>query len=491
MTHKRIFSGLLAILLAAGLLASCATEGDQTVDTTPTSTTAAAEEDTVLADNLPDGLDYNGDTVTFISQYVEGVTSGEVAVPELNSDPINDSVYERNKLVENRLNIRISLIEEDTDDYGVVNKVVTAVKSGSQEYDVLTSPAYVVLEQSLSGTFADLNDSQYLEPEQPWWVQDYNEALSFQGVQYTAAGNILLSIYRFAFVTVFNKNTFTDVNQPFLYDYVEDGTWTLEKQAELVPLFHVDNGNGTQDDKGDMYGLVTDTGISVDPYWASCEVDIITKNEDGDYEMAFDINRLHEATEAAMYLFYETDGGTYLKGNIRTLFSEGYSAMATVRMLEMESSAFRSMEDAYGVVPMPRLTTDQDGYYSSLHDGFTVLAVPTTVQNDRLDMVSAVLEAMGSASYRIVKPAYYESTLRTKLVSDPQSSAMLDMVVENLRVDAGYINVYAFNSFHHGFREIMSSGQNTVSSSYKSRQKGTEKAVKYLNVRLERLINRD
>jgi hypothetical protein len=94
---------------------------------------------------------------------------------------------------------------------------------------------------------------------------------------------------------------------------------------------------------------------------------------------------------------------------------------------------------------------------------------------------------MGSASYSIVKPVYYEATLRTKLVSDPQSSAMMDMIIENLRTDAGYINVYSFNSFHHGFRSIMASKKNTVSSEYKGRQKSTEKVIKKLNTNLTKL----
>ena len=491
MKLKRTLALLLAFLMTTATLASCANDGDDaTADTGSQTTEALAEGETQIKDNLPDNLNYGGDTITIITQYVQGVTSGEIWVAELNSDPINDSIYERNKFVESRLNVKIDCIEEKTDDYGVVSKVVTAVKSGSVDYDVLTSPAYVVLEQSLSGTFANLTDSDYLELEQPWWVQGFNEALSYQGDQYAAAGDILLSIYRFAFATVFNKKMFDDINQDYLYTHVENGTWTLGKQAELVPLFHVDNGNGAQDEKGDMYGLVTNLGIYVDPYWASCQVDIISKDANGDYEMVFDINRLHEAAEKALFLFYQTDDGTYL-GDAKTVFSEGYAAMATIRMMDMENTLLRNMEDPYGVVPMPRLSTDQDGYYSTLHDGFTVLAIPTTVHGDRLHEVSAVLEAMGSASYRIVKPAYYETTLRTKLVSDPQSSAMLDMIIENLRTDAGYINVYAFNSFHHGFRSIMSSKQNTVSSQYKSRQKATEKAVKNLNKRLERLAQRN
>ena len=64
---------------------------------------------------------------------------------------------------------------------------------------------------------------------------------------------------------------------------------------------------------------------------------------------------------------------------------------------------------------------------------------------------------------------------------------MMDMIIENLRTDAGYINVYSFNGFHHGFREIMSSKKNTVSSNYKGRMKATSKVINKLNTSLTKL----
>ena len=488
MKATRILSLLLAVLMLASSLAACSTGTDDPADTNLKGTTAVNEEDTGPRDNLPANLNYKGDTITFITI---DMSSDEISVEELNSDPINDSVYERNKFVESRLNVKFdTIISNSAGDYSAVEKVVTAVKSGSMEYDIVASPCYVVLDQSLSGTFANLTSSGYLEFDQPWWTQGFNEAVSYQGNQYAAVGSMLLSIYRFAFATVFNKNTFTNTNQTYLYEYVENGTWTLDKQISLIPVFHMDNGNGIQDATGDYYGLVSELNIYVDPFWASCEIDILAKDADGDFELVLDTNRLFDTAEKVIQLYYGTDKATFI-GHAATTFSNGNSAMATIRILDLEDSIMRNMDDAYGIVPMPRLTTDQDGYYSTLHDAFTVVAVPTTVRGDRLDEVSAVLEAMGSASYRIVRPAYYETTLRTKLVSDPQSSEMMDMIIENIRTDAGYVYVYCLNGIHHVFRSVVDSGVNTIISDYKARQKGDQKTVKSLNTKLTRLADKN
>ena len=487
MKATRFLSFFLATLMLTSSLFACATEADTPANTDPDETTAATEEDTGPRDNLPDGLDYGGETIMFY-QYVDGAP---LIVSELNSDPINDSVFERNKYVENRLNVRLAnIVERNGDAYTVVNKTVTAVQSGSTDYDVITSPCWVVLDQSLGGTFANMADAGRIELSQPWWTQGFNEAVSFHGNQYVVAGSILLSIYRNTFATVFNKALFTNANQVFPYEYVQNGTWTLDKQISLIPLFHRDNGNATQDELGDYYGLATGPAISIDPYWASCEIDILKKNSDGEYELVFDSGLLYDVAEKVLRLYYETDDSTFV-GTAPTVFANGYAAMATLQVLALESPEMRGMTDAYGVVPMPRLTEEQDGYYSLLHDGFTVITSPTTVTNERLNLVGTVLEAMGSASYRIVRPAYYETTLRTKLVSDPQSSEMMDLIMENMRIDAGYIYVDALNSFHHGFREIIAGRVNTATSIYKSKQKATEKMVKQFNAKLTRLTEQN
>ena len=301
MKATRFISFFLATLMLTSSLFACATKADTPANTDPDETTAATEEDTGLRDNLPDGLDYGGETIMFY-QYVDGAP---LIVSELNSDPINDSVFERNKYVENRLNVRLAnIVERNGDAYTVVNKTVTAVQSGSTDYDVITSPCWVVLDQSLGGTFANMADAGRIELSQPWWTQGFNEAVSFQGNQYVVAGSILLSIYRNTFATVFNKALFTNANQVFPYEYVQNGTWTLDKQISLIPLFHRDNGNATQDELGDYYGLATGPAISIDPYWASCEIDILKKNSDGEYELVFDSGLLYDVAEKVLRLYY-------------------------------------------------------------------------------------------------------------------------------------------------------------------------------------------
>ena len=502
MKMTRILAALLALFMLVGTFAACGGPVEEPDTTTPDGTTAAATEtegETEISDDLPEDLNYGGDKIVILSRYREGWTSGEIDVEGLTSEPVNDAVFERNKAVEERLGVEIVSIEEPGDSaYIVVEKAATAVKSGTHEYDVLAAACYTSLNESINGTFADLRKSLYIDLDQPYWSQGFNEVVEYHGAQFAALGDALLSQYRFAFVTLFNKDIFTDTNQPFLYEAVENGTWTLDKQISLIPIFHQDNGNGEQDEDGDIYGLVSCDYVSTDPYWSSCMVDIIRKNGDGDYEFVFDSGKLHEVGEKVLRLFFETEGGTYdykMDGEnmeqikIRDMFARGDSAMATIRILELESDVMRSMDQEFGVVPMPKFDEQQKEYRTLLHDQFTVLSVLNTVTEERLDEVGAVLEAMASVSYKTVRPAYYETTLRTKIAQDPQSAEMFDIIIDNIYMDAGILYTIPLSTFHDSFRRIIGSGENTVVSTYKSAATKTTRALNTMCNRLERVLS--
>ena len=496
----RILSALLALLMLCGCFISCG-ETEETPTGPAESATSGVQEtegETGLTDWLPDDLHFGGTNITIISRYREGWTSGEIAVKDLISEPVNDAVYERNRAVEERLGVTIVSIEvNDNDPNVVVNKVATAVKSGSKEYDIMAASCYSAVDQSLNGTFADLRSTEYLDFEKPWWSQGFNEVIEYQGAQYAVTGDMVLSLYRFAFVTIFNKELFKNANQPFLYEDVENGTWTLDRQIELVPIFEKDNGNAQQDREGDVYGLASHDFISVDPYWSSCMVDIIKKDEDGEYEMVFDVDKLHSVCEKTMRLFFGCGNATYNfkheglddeQAYIRDMFANNYAAMATVRILELEAGSIRGMEEEFGVIPMPKFDEIQKEYRTLLHDQFTVMCVPTTVTGDRLDEVSAVLEAMASMSYQTVRPAYYETTLRTKIAKDPQSAEMFDLIIDNVYIDAGIIYTNALSSFHDCFRRIMGSGKNTVASDYQALKKQADRALERMTKRLDKIV---
>ena len=493
MKKTRILSAILAMLMLVGPLASCATGDGNTDESNTNDSSAVTEEDTELKDELPDNLNYGNDEIILISRDIGMGLADEIYAEGLNSDPVNDAIYERNKSVENRLGVKITSIR-DTDT--IVDKVITTVNGGSADYDVMVEYCWLAAPKTIEGYFADLRATQYIDFEKPWWTQSFNDVVSYHDHQYGITGAMVLSTYRRTYTTVFNKRIFTDANQPYLYDHVENGTWTLDKQAALVPLLHRDNGNGVQDEEGDVYGFVSNDFISVDPYWAACEIDILSKNEDGDYVWVFDSGVMHNAAEKILNLYFNTDGGTFcfpeddsFQTMTRTMFSESYAAMATLCIHALENSALRNMTDEYGVVPMPKYDENQADYHSQMHDAFTIACIPTTVKGERLEQMAAFLEAMSSASYRIVRPDYYETTLRTKIAQDPQSSEMMDIIINNIHIDAGIIYSHNIGSFHQGIQALVEGKTNNAVSRFKSMSKSAQNHLTKLVRKLDTLAD--
>ena len=488
---KRTLALLLVLVTMACALAACVDTGDMQDDTALNSET----EELTQLDNIPADLKFDGEDVTIISRAFLGWTWDEVAVPELNSEPVNDAIFNRNVTVGERLNINIvPHAIEDADQSKPVAEVERAVLAGSDEYDLLAGAAYLVLQSSLEGTYRDMTQMEYLDLSQNYWTQDYNEVISYNNRQYSATGMIALSTYRFAFVTMFNKNEFDNKQVPYLYDAVNNGEWTLDYQASLVEDFYQDiNGNGKKDE-GDFFGLITAPYISTDPYWASCDLHLVEKDADGEYAYVLDVGRLSDVTDKILHLFYESGTMVYPhtgldaeQDDIRIAFANGEGAMCTTRLVAAEQGDIRNMEDQYGIVPMPKFEAAQPSYGTLQHDQFTVYAVPATVKEDKYQLLGAVLEVMASESMRTVKPAYYEIALKRKYMSDPTAWEMLDLIFNTVRIDAGIVYTNALGNPHDQLRQIITSKKNTVASKFKRMDKTVGKNLNKMLKKLDEL----
>ena len=485
----------IALLLLIGMLAVSFVACLEGQDGESQSTVSQETQEVTRADELPEDLKFDGEDVVVLSRGVQRYTQDEISVPELNSDPVNDAMFNRNIVISDRLNVNIvSKTVEDSDPFKTVEEIERVVKAGGKDYDVFAGACYVTIASALDGTFYDLTDLDHLDLSKSYWMQDYNDTISYGDSQYTATGEIALSTYRLAIVTMFNKKLFDDKGIPYLYDAVANDEWTLDYHASLVENFYQDlNGNAKQDEE-DLYGHVSSAGINVDAYWSACNVSLVQKNADGEYEWALDTGKLSNVVDKVLYLLGGS-GGSYLCGEvngtaqpgIREMFAEGRAATVTLRLLAVELDEIRNMEQAYGIVPMPKYDTAQKRYGTQMHDQFTVFAVPASAATEKLELIGATMEAMASESHTMVKPAYYEIALKRKYMSDPIAWDMLDVAFECMVVDAGVIYADAIEYPHHKLRTMVAENSNTVASQYGKVKTQMTKQLRKITNKLEEL----
>ncbi len=503
---KRFVSILLALMLLTLTLLSCAQPGDAgNAETTPTDTTAAVggdvttpggsettanviestvDDNPVSRDPLPEGMRFDGETIRIISQDRDWVKD-EVTVDDMNGEPVNDAVYNRLEAVKARLGVKITNFKTGGSDPWVVpNMIVNLVLAGTDDYDLVFNSTYTLIAKTTEGVYHNLYDVPNLDLENEWWAQYYNKQVSIGNAQYICAGDANISLKRMTFVTMFNQAIFDQYGVEDIYQVVRDGKWTVDYQTQLSTGMYQDlNGNNTRDES-DFFGFITNaSNIGVDPYFASCELPILSKTTDNTYVYSFTGERIVDAATAVCRLIWENDGAWSFKHTgagdaeqnlISDCFAEGRAAMVTLRLLHTSDAKVRNMKDKYGILPIPKLDENQQTYFSHAHDQFCSIAVPRTVKEDRLEAIGAMLEYFAYQSREMVVPEYYEVTLKSKYVADEESGEMLDLIFANMNVNAGNLYYNALDKIADQWRSTI--GGNT-SASLPARLKGYERMV--------------
>lgn len=503
--NARLVSALLVLIMLAAAFASCAEtpNTDDLAQTTDSADSPAAttipEETTkeIITDDVPE-LNFGGEDFIILARNRDWVAD-EVVVDSENGTIINDAVYKRNLLVEKRLGVKIVLSPiEGTDNYAVVNKLEMLIKGGSSdEVDLVVNAAYVGASTTTRGVYYNLNEVPNLDLSKPYWSQGLNESISFGDAQYICSGAALLSYYRFIFVTFFNINMFSDLKLTPIYDLVESKEWTLDKQFELTEAIYSDNGDGVTGE-GDIFGFVSNHNmIGVDAYWSSCNLPLLVHNADGQYEYAMDIERTVRAMDLINKLFWDNRGtyrvdhitGDLEQDTIAQIFASGNAGMATLRLIEVEND-LTQMSDDYGIVPIPILESTQEKYSSSIHNSFSSYSVPNINKTEaELEMIGAVLEVLGSQSFNTITPAYYEQALKGRYAKDPQSLQMLDLITQNVEIDAGVLYCNSVDKPNNTIRDVIGKHNTAATSLLTAKKVSVTRKVAALNEDLEKLFN--
>ena len=491
---KKILAFILACLMVLPMAVSCAETNVGTDDTTapeatiaPSGTDAVTEpvETELKSATLPEDLDYKGETVTILSRDAAFV-SDELWVDDQNGSMVNDAIYKRNEKVMQQLGVNLESIKLTGDAYLVSTELRNAASSGETYFDIAANSTYSTIMYTSENIFLDLTECEYLDLDAIYWSQGYNESASIGNSQYLATGAIALSLYRLMFITFYNKNLLQAAQYENLYTVVDEGRWTLDYQIQLSKDLYKDaDGSGTVSE-GDTVGFASSSLSYIDPYWSSCDLTILGKDADNLLVFSLDIEKMSNVVDKLIVLFNESNawfdtssGDDGKQTAMSNLFTSGTVGTATMRLGSVETEQFVTMQDEYGIIPMPKYDENQENYHTFLHDQFTSIGITSVLTKDteRVQMLGAVLEAMALESYKSVVPTYYEVALKGRYLEDSDSWRMLDMIYENVKVDAGVLYTKNLGSIHQSPRSMIEAGRNMVSSQIKAISRQIEKQL--------------
>ena len=157
----------LALLLCGTavlpLLVSCGGVKEEVSNASATTaeTQAAETEPARQKDSVPDGFTFGGRTITFFTR--DGLRKSDVdGGGELSGDLVEDAVYARNQTVEDRLNVKISVISDPGNwkDAGAVME--SSILAGDDAWQVVFTSGNSAIQSSRDYLFQDVSALKYI-----------------------------------------------------------------------------------------------------------------------------------------------------------------------------------------------------------------------------------------------------------------------------------------------------------------------------------------
>lgn len=501
---RKILSFIFALLFIVSCVAcSAGTEVPEKDDVTSSPTTTApsvTEGIQYEPDDLPE-LDFGGETVTILSpaSKVGGFNFHEtnLTVEELSSDVLNDSIYNRELYVEERLGVEIENIKTLTPDRDI-EKVLS---TGDDTYDAVVSSNTFMSSRAIEGYLLDLYDVEYIDLDKPWWSQNFTEEAEFFGSIYMATGAMFQSLIRGTYVVFYNKNLALDYADSIpelndLYGLVDSGRWTIDMFIELGGGIYNDiNGNDMRDLE-DVYGIAYDKYTPINAFWSGFDISVFSRTDDGWFEFDVNTDRMYTALNKLYTMLYEVKGS--IIANVGTTsedsyscdypevpFSNGTNMFLVERIGFADKESLRNMQDDYGILPYPKYDEEQKDYHSFSNSNFGAVGIP--IFNTNPDVAGAVFEAMASYSYRETRPLYLDTVLKGQYMSDPDSRRMVDIVVDGITIDAAFVFFDTLsNKYTEKFQIELFNGERSFATIHEANRKKVETVLKTYKKQLEK-----
>ena len=440
----------------------------------------------VYTADIPSDLDFEGRAFTFLTCGAQESLPSEVVYndPDRNTENlterVNEAVLERNRLIEELLNIEIKeiyIFDAARRNSIFANTVRSGAQAGLSEYEVIVPCIYDGATLAADGYLYDLNrDIPYLNMEQPWWEQTFNEELTINGKLYFTVGDIGTANKAASSAIMFNKRLIEEHELDNPYTLVKEKKWTMDKAFSMAKTISFDDDQDGRITWRDTMGWSGQTDDMKAFFYASGEK-IARRGADGYPEIAMYNSRSVDVLDKMLSLVQ--DKGHYISADDYFHESKWPAELTRKPFLEGRCLFFsgvvkstdymRDMEDDFGILPEPLFNDTQDRYYSLINPWTgNCFAVPKSVNLRDLEFVGIVLEALGAESKNILHPAYYDVALKYQRTRDEESIEMLDIIFSTRGCDLGMI--YGWGGLDAILKQLISQSPGTFASAYQAKE---------------------
>ena len=466
---------LLALLLCFALIAACFAACGKTEEEQSKEEPVSAEQSAVSAEESsepvsdddptqkildnPDiykGNDYTGRTFKILTSYSattmpsEFVYNLEVA-EEVMSDTVNQAIKRRNDNVYDLLGVTI--VDEyyyANDRYGGMApmKVRQIISDADDSYSMFSVCLYDCGTLALEGDIWNLKELDNINTENPWWDQYFNESVTIANQLFFTTGDIGIFIKGCTPCVYYNTRLMEDLGLEDPINLAVRGEWTIDKAIEyskamphedLPPTEQYKHTFGWSGQYDDVYAMMFGSGTRVLSRDAEGYLTLTLESETA-------VNAINKIVEFMIDSSYMCGNDLFVLSNtpmdlLNQAFQEGRCLFASGGI---DGSITLHMDDVVGVLPVPKLTAEQDHYYSLVNtwvgNGYFIAA---NLGKDDAEFAAAVMDAMGYYSWikypDSVAYNYYEKMIKAQRTAREDSEAMLDLIFEARGCELGSI----------------------------------------------------
>ncbi len=424
---------ILAGLMLASSFGSCAKKGDD--DAKKTNNSEGEVVDGVKLE-VPKGI---AEGKTFSIYFAMPSVQTSYIATEETGDPVNDAVYQRNKLVEEHTGAELKFVASTRSTHGtdqdLENELIrTLIQSGDTTYDAFIhsqrTAMFTLIEE---GMFVDWYDIPHVNLEKEWWYSNVIRDICFGDKVYAMTGDYNLNSFSETECLLFNKTLCDELELAYPYQMVLDGNWTHDKFVDYIKAATKDlNGDGKLERDYDRYGFGGWKYEQLKALFAGYGGASLTKDDDNLPVLNVD-NELTYTVIDKMLEVFDCEGSFYEGSSFGAedkMFKEGRLLFNDSFLKNVVDS--RNIEEYdIGFVPYPKLDKNQEDYYSRTADISGLTFIPVT--NQDLDKTGAVLEALAYYSKDTLMPVYFDTLLTIKSTRDYESELMIPIIRESSR----------------------------------------------------------
>ena len=370
---------------------------------------------------------------------------------------INDAVHARNTYMEENYNIKdVVMIEKGED--SLSNLVQFEAQSPTGEFQLIDTRIGSNASMATNGYLYNLLDMG-MDLEGAWWDSGTAEFVLNDAV-YFMTGSININDDTHTYIMAFNKELQKRYSStvPNPYKTVKAGDWTLDYFEKAIQGIATQNGDGAWDEK-DTYGFITSHEYGT-TFFIGSGLRYIKTEEGEEPSLFLTDGLLEKASDVldAARRIYHANNATYISTPGQepvgiNAFEQGHALFLGETAMHLSSlnanMSSSGDEGAFGILPVPKYDKAQANYGTWVHSAGSSFSATSALSEEDAEIVGQLFEAMAIVSHKTLRPAYYETTLRTKIAADPESAEMLDIVFGNRVYEMAFYFDFGFSGLFH------------------------------------------